>query len=92
MSPTRLVQALTATALAAAAVIAAAPAASAGTVREVCADTLYVRTQPAGVIIGTLFRGNHMEVSRYSPSGDWAEGYAMGHVNQRGWVQNGWFC
>ncbi|OLR95141.1 hypothetical protein [Actinokineospora bangkokensis] len=79
------------TALTAAALVVAAPIASAGTVEEVCADSLYVRTQPAGVIIGTLFRGEHFEVSRYSEKG-WAEGYAMGHVNQRGWVQGGWFC
>src|SRR3569833_3547896 len=78
--------------LAAAAVITAAPAASAGTVHEICAQDLYVRTQPAGVIIGTLYRGDHFELPRYSPSGDWAEGYAMGHVNQRGWIQAGWFC
>ncbi|WP_326836484.1 hypothetical protein VSH64_16490 [Amycolatopsis rhabdoformis] len=87
--PTR---ALTAVALTAAAVVGLAPAASAGTVYEICATDLYVRTQPAGVIIGTLYRGDHFELSRYSPSGAWAEGYAMGHVNQRGWVQAGWFC
>jgi hypothetical protein len=85
-------RAILATTLAAAAVLAAAPAASAGTVHEICAQDLYVRTQPAGVIVGTLYRGDHFELSRYSPSGDWAEGYAMGHVNQRGWIQAGWFC
>ncbi|MFJ9784733.1 hypothetical protein ACIRSS_34535 [Amycolatopsis sp. NPDC101161] len=85
-------RALLTTTLAAAAAIAFAPAASAGTVHEICAQDLYVRTQPAGVIIGTLYRGDHFELSRYSPSGDWAEGYAMGHVNQRGWIQAGWFC
>ncbi|WP_424185081.1 hypothetical protein ACOBQX_24755 [Actinokineospora sp. G85] len=88
MRLTRTTAALTA---AVAAAIAFAPAAAAGTVEEVCATDLYVRTQPAGVIIGTLFRGEHFEVSRYSEKG-WAEGYAMGGVNQRGWVQGGWFC
>lgn len=85
-------RAILTTTLAAAAVLAAAPAASAGTVHEICAQDLYVRTQPAGVIVGTLYRGDHFELSRYSPSGDWAEGYAMGHVDQRGWIQAGWFC
>ncbi|GLY44315.1 hypothetical protein Amsp01_103380 [Amycolatopsis sp. NBRC 101858] len=85
-------RAILTTTLAAAAVLAAAPAASAGTVHEICAQDLYVRTQPAGVIVGTLYRGDHFELSRYSPSGDWAEGYAMGHVNRRGWIQAGWFC
>jgi hypothetical protein len=36
-------------------------------------------------------RGDHFELSRYSASGDRAEGYAMGHVNQRGWIQASWF-
>lgn len=81
-----------AAALAVTAALTLAPAASAGTVHEICAQDLYVRTQPAGVIVGTLYRGDHFELSRYSPSGDWAEGYAMGHVNQRGWIQAGWFC
>ncbi|MGW4486651.1 hypothetical protein ACWEOE_22735 [Amycolatopsis sp. NPDC004368] len=88
----RPVQVLAATALAAAATIGIAPAASAGTVYEICATDLYVRNEPVGVIIGTLYRGDHFELSRYSPSGGWAEGYAMGHVNKRGWVQAGWFC
>ncbi|MCG8918623.1 hypothetical protein L6E12_22835 [Actinokineospora sp. PR83] len=91
MSFRRTTTALVAAALSTTAAIAAAPTASAGTVYEICADSLYVRTQPAGVIIGTLFRGEHFELSRYSEKG-WAEGYAMGHVNQRGWVQGGWFC
>jgi hypothetical protein len=85
-------RAILTTALTAALAIVATPVASAGTVHEICAQDLYVRTQPAGVIVGTLYRGDHFELSRYSPSGDWAEGYAMGHVNQRGWIQAGWFC
>jgi hypothetical protein len=92
MNLTRLTKTLTAGALAVSAAIAMAPAASAGVTHEICATDLYVRTQPAGVIVGTLYKGEHFELSRYSPSGDWAEGYAMGHVNKRGWVQSGWFC
>ena len=59
---------------------------------EVCAQSLYVRESAGGVFIGTLFRGDHMHVHRYSPSGAWAYGLAYGGVNQWGWVQNGWFC
>ena len=92
MTTARIAGGLASAALAVSAAITLAPAASAGTVHEICATDLYVRTQPAGVIVGTLYRGDHFELSRYSPSGDWAEGYAMGNVNKRGWVQSGWFC
>jgi hypothetical protein len=60
--------------------------------KTICARDLYVRSAPAGAIIGTLFTGNSFDVERYSPSGDWVYGYAWGHVNAWGWVQNGWFC
>ncbi|MFP2930698.1 hypothetical protein ACLESO_36975 [Pyxidicoccus sp. 3LG] len=58
----------------------------------VCAVDLYVRDAPAGIFIGTLYKGQTMLVTRYSPSGDWAYGFAYGNVNKWGWVQNGWFC
>lgn len=58
----------------------------------VCAQDLYVRDAPQGVFIGTLFYGQTMEVTKYSPSGEWAYGFAYGNVNKWGWVQNGWFC
>lgn len=58
----------------------------------VCAQDLYVRDAPAGIFIGTLYQGQTMEVTKYSPSGEWAYGFAYGHVNKWGWVQNGWFC
>jgi hypothetical protein len=61
-------------------------------VRQVCAQDLYVRATAAGVIIGTLYRGDNFDVSRYSPSRDWVFGHAYGNVHQDGWVQNGWFC
>jgi hypothetical protein len=66
--------------------------AHADTRRTVCAESLYVRETAAGAIIGTLFKGQSINVERYSPSGDWAYGMAYGHVNTHGWVQNGWFC
>ena len=92
---TKLTRTATATMIVAGAIataVAAVPSASASTTYEVCANDLYVRNTAAGVVIGTLYRGHHFRVDRYSPSGQWAEGYAYGHVNRAGWVQNGWFC
>lgn len=66
--------------------------AHAATRRTVCAQDLYVRDAPAGILIGTLYNGQSMNVERYSPSGQWAYGFAYGHVNKYGWVQNGYFC
>lgn len=64
----------------------------ASTRRTICAQDLYVRDAPAGIFIGTLYYGQSIEVTKYSPSGDWAYGFAYGNVNKWGWVQNGWFC
>ena len=63
-----------------------------GTRRTVCATDLYVRDSPQGIFIGTLYKGQTLEVTDYSPSGAWAYGFAYGNVNKWGWVQNGWFC
>ena len=71
--------------------VIAAPAASAET-RAICAQDLYVRVQPAGVIIGTLYYHDNFDFQRYSPSGLWAYGHAYGNVHKDGWVQAGWFC
>lgn len=72
----------------------ATPATAAdGTVGEretVCAEDLFVRTQPVGAWMGTLYRSQTFLVERVS--GDWVYGFAYGDVNRRGWVQNGWFC
>lgn len=56
----------------------------------VCADSLYVRTDPQGAWLGTLYRPETFAVERVS--GDWTYGFAYGNVNRHGWVQNGWFC
>ncbi|WP_233261436.1 hypothetical protein [Vitiosangium sp. GDMCC 1.1324] len=66
--------------------------ATAGTRLTVCAQSLYVRDAPAGIVIGTLYYGQTMDVQSYSPSGQWAYGFAYGQANKHGWVQNGWFC
>jgi hypothetical protein len=73
---------------------AASPAQAAnGTVgvREtVCADSLYVRTQPLGAWMGTLYHGQTFLVEQLD--GSWVYGFAYGNINRHGWVQNGWFC
>lgn len=85
-----------AAALAASALLAttAVPAQAAnGTVgvREtVCADSLYVRTEPVGAWMGTLFHGQTFLVEQLD--GSWVYGFAYGDINRHGWVQNGWFC
>jgi hypothetical protein len=82
-----------ATAAIAIAVPAAAHAAN-GTigVREtVCADSLFVRTDPGGAWMGTLYKGQTFLVEG-PRSGGYIYGFAYGHINRHGWVQDGWFC
>ncbi|MBM0239051.1 hypothetical protein JNW88_21390 [Micromonospora sp. ATA32] len=57
----------------------------------VCSDDLFVRTQPNGAWMGTLYRGQTFLVEG-PRSGGYVYGFAYGHVNRRGWVQDGWFC
>ncbi|MDG4826852.1 hypothetical protein O7635_33820 [Asanoa sp. WMMD1127] len=92
-----MVRRLGAVVLAAAAAVAltAAPArADNGTigVREtVCAQDLFVRTTPNGAWMGTLYQGQTFLVEG-PRSGGYVYGFAYGHINRRGWVQDGWFC
>lgn len=85
--------------LGAAAVVAtlfatATPAQAAnGTVGQrevVCAQSLSVRTEPLGAWMGSLSYPETFYVKQVS--GSWVYGFAYGHVNRNGWVQNGWFC
>lgn len=73
----------------------AAPASAAngriGVRETVCAQDLFVRTQPNGAWMGTLFRGQTFLVEG-PRSGGYIFGFAYGHINRRGWVQDGWFC
>ncbi|WP_377267072.1 hypothetical protein [Peterkaempfera sp. SMS 1(5)a] len=81
-------------ALTAAALAGAVPAQAAdGTVGQretVCAQDLYVRTDPGGAWMGTLFQGQTFTVER--KQGGWDYGFAYGNINRHGWVQDGWFC
>ena len=72
---------------------AAAPAASLakatgpGTYTVTAASTYTFHNGPATGFDGTLFKGNTIRVIRVSKSGDWAYGYAYGHVNRKAWVK-----
>lgn len=65
--------------------LTAAPAQAAngipGVRMTVCADSLYVRTDPGGAWMGTLSYPQTFDVKNVS--GDWVYGFAYG---------NGWFC
>lgn len=85
------VPAITAGLLAATAGAATAANGTIGERETVCADSLYVReTAPHGAFHGTLFRGQTFTVQQRQ--GDYVYGFAYGHINRNGWVQDGWFC
>ncbi|MGR6319507.1 hypothetical protein Q2K19_28370 [Micromonospora soli] len=93
VSPRRLAAATVAAALAVTALPGAAQAAT-GTIGEretVCAEDLFVRTDPNGAWMGTLYRGQTFLVEG-PRSGGYVYGFAYGHINRHGWVQDGWFC
>ena len=91
----RAVRSAVAASAALAVLTTAAPAQAAnGTigVREtVCAESLFVRTEPLGAWMGTLYAGQTFQV-KGPRSGGYIYGFAYGHVNRNGWVQDGWFC
>ena len=61
-------------------------------VREtVCAQDLFVRTSPGGAWMGTLHNPETFLVEG-PRSGGYIYGFAYGHINRHGWVQDGWFC
>lgn len=82
--------ALAAAALLTAAVPAGAADGTVGVRETVCAQDLYVRTEPLGAWTGTLFQGQTFLVEQVN--GSWVYGFAYGDINRHGWVQNGWFC
>lgn len=52
----------------------------------VCAQNVYVRNRPAGVVLGTLVRGDNFDHQRSDASNEWWYGRAYGDVHQDGWV------
>jgi hypothetical protein len=55
-------------------------------VQKVCAQDVYIRNQPAGVVIGTLVNGESFDHTRSDSSDTWWYGYAYGHANEWGWA------
>ena len=53
----------------------------------VVSSTYTFHAGPAKGWDGTLFKGNTFKVTKISKSGDWAYGYAYGHVNRKAWVK-----
>jgi hypothetical protein len=95
LGKSRIVGAAVGAGLIGAALFAAAAPAQAdngtpGQRETVCADSLYVRTDPGGAFLGTLYHPQTFDVDRVS--GGWVYGFAYGNVNRHGWVQDGWFC
>ena len=89
----RRIAALITAAVTAVALTPAPAHAANGTVGQretMCADSLFVRTEPLGAWMGTLYKPQTFLVERVN--GSWVYGFAYGHVNRHGWVQNGWFC
>lgn len=87
-------RAVIATVAAGAALLATATPAQAGYgqlgQREtICATDLQVRTAPVGARLGTLVRGETFLVKDIR--GSWVYGFAYGHINTHGWVEQGWF-
>lgn len=60
----------------------------------VCAQSLGVRSSEGGQIFAYLHNPQTFDVKwvRYEFNNEWVYGFAYGHVNRHGWVQNGWFC
>jgi hypothetical protein len=72
--------------------VAPAVAADKTGVREVCAKSTYLTLKPGAVFSGTLTKGQTIRVTRYSPSGKYAYGFARGHINRNGWVKAADLC
>jgi uncharacterized membrane protein len=71
--------------------VAAAANGTIGVRETVCADSLFVRTDPGGAWMGTLYKGQTFLVKGPRSSG-YIYGFAYGYINRNGWVQDGWFC
>jgi hypothetical protein len=88
----RILPTLLLTTTIAAAAVAPAAAADKTGVREVCAKSTYLTLKPGAVFSGTLTKGQTIRVTRYSPSGKYAYGFARGHINRNGWVKAADLC
>jgi len=60
--------------------------------RKLCVDSSYVRHTPKLTVIGTLFKGQRIKVTRYDTSKKYAYGFVYGHVNKHGWIKAADLC
>ncbi len=85
-------------AVAGAACVAAPAAASAeqrdgAQLREVCASSAYVKQAPGRILVGSVTRGEQVEVTRYSRSGRFAHIVARRpRFTTRGWIERRYLC
>lgn len=96
MFRTRLVTTAIAAALAIApAAAVAAPHAAAPnkpTVYGICAPSAVVTKKPGKGILGNLVQHDTIKVTRVSPSGLYAYGFARGTANKNGWIKVSAVC
>lgn len=75
------------------AVPAAASAAQRADTREVCAKSVYVKRAPGVIAVGSVYRGEKVQITRYSKSGRFAHIVApRPGFTARGWVERAYLC
>lgn len=60
--------------------------------RTVCAESVWLRYEPAGQPKGVLYRDEHFDRERTNSDGSWSYGYAYGGENEHGWVLSSALC
>ena len=66
---------------------------SAKQMREVCAKSVYVKERPGVIPVGSVVKGQRVQVTRFSKSGRYAHIVArQGNYTTRGWVPTRYLC
>lgn len=66
---------------------------SAKQMREVCAKSVYVKERPGVIPVGSVTKGQRVQVTRFSKSGRYAHIVArQGNYTTRGWVPTRYLC
>ncbi len=61
--------------------------------REVCAKSVYVKERPGVIPVGSVTKGQKVQVTRFSKSGRYAHVVAkQGNYTTRGWVPTRYLC
>lgn len=61
--------------------------------REVCAKSVYVKESPGAIPVGSVGRGEQVEITRYSKSGGFAHIVARRPMHTtRGWIPRRYLC